>query len=318
MLICLLGLLAGILQTAPLAAQDFPNRPIHIIAPFGPGTATDTVARVVAAEMSRRTGQSVVVDNRPGAEGQIGAQAAATAAPDGYTIFVTTQTTQAINQHVYKTLPYDPVKSFAPISGLSSGAQIVMVRNDLPARSIPELIALARAQPGKLTFGSGNGSARGAAELFKIMAKVDLLGVPYKTQPQVIGDLLGGRIDVTFSDFTTGLPPVRDGRARGLAVTSAERYPGLEQFPTVAESGLPGYESRPWNAAYAPAGTPRPIIDKLNQLIREAVASESYQTLLRTTLGVPFPGSPEELAAWQEKEIVKWGEIVRIAGMKEP
>ena len=274
MLSCLLGLLAGILLGTPLAAQDFPTRPIHIIAPFGPGTATDTVARVVAAEMSRRTGQSVVVDNRPGAEGQIGAQAAATAAPDGYTIFVTTQTTQAINQHVYKTLPYDPVKSFAPISGLSSGAQIVMVRNDLPVKSIPELIALARAQPGKLTFGSGNGSARGAAELFRIMAKVDLLGVPYKTQPQVVADLLGDRIDMTFSDFTVGLPPVRDGRARGLAVTSPERYPGLEQFPTVAESGLPGYESRPWNAAYAPAGTPRPIIDKLNQLIREAVASE--------------------------------------------
>jgi tripartite-type tricarboxylate transporter receptor subunit TctC len=302
----------------PLAAQDFPNRSIHIIAPFGPGTATDTVARVVAAEMSRRTGQSVVVDNRPGAEGQIGAQAAAAAAPDGYTIFVTTQTTQAINQHVYKTLPYDPVKSFAPISGLSSGAQIVVVRNDLPVKTIPELIALARAQPGKLTFGSGNGSARGAAELFRIMARVDVLGVPYKTQPQVLADLLGGRIDMTFSDFTVGLPPVRDGRARGLAVTSPGRYPGLEQYPTVAESGLPGYESRPWNAVYAPAGTPRPIIDRLNQLIREAVASEAYQKLLRTTLAVPFPGSPEDLAAWQEKEIVKWGEVVRIAGMKEP
>ena len=268
--------------------------------------------------MSRRTGQSVVVDNKPGAEGQIGAQAAAMAAPDGYTIFVTTQTTQAINQHIYKTLPYDPVKSFAPISGLSGGAQMVIVRNDLPVKSIAELIALARAQPGKLSFGSGNGSARGAAELFKIMAKVDLLGVPYKTQPQVIADLLGDRIDVTFSDFTTGLPPVRDGRARGLAVTSLQRYPGLEQFPTVAESGVPGYESRPWNAAYAPAGTPRPIIEKLNQWIREAVASEAYQRLMRTTLGIPFAGAPEELAAWQANEIVKWGEIVRISGMKEP
>src|SRR5215217_6732542 len=163
----LLCLLAGILQIAPLAAQDFPTRPIHIIAPFGPGTATDTVARVVASEMSRLTGQSVMVENRAGAEGQIGAQAAAMAAPDGYTIFVTTQTTQAINQHVYKTLSYDPVKSFAPLSGLSRGAQIVMVRNDLPVKSVADLIALARAQPGKLTFGSGNGSARGAAELFK-------------------------------------------------------------------------------------------------------------------------------------------------------
>src|SRR5205809_3134177 len=305
-------LLAGILQVAPLAAQDYPSRPIHIIAPFGQGTATDTVARVLAAEMSRRTGQSVVVDNRAGAEGQIGAQAAATAAPDGYTIFVTTQTTQAINQHVYKTLSYDPVKSFAPISALSGGAQMVIVRNDLPAKSVADLIALAKAQPGKLTFGSGNGSARAAAELFKIMAKVDLLGVPYKTQPQVLADLMGGRIDVTFSDFTVGLPPVRDGRARGLAVTSLQRWPGLEQFPTVAESGVPGYESRPWNAAYAPAGTPRPIIDKLNQLIRESVASEGYAKLMSTTLGVPFPGSPEEPAAWPASETVKWGEAGRI------
>lgn len=314
----LLITLALAVWAVPSIAQDYPSKPIRIIAPFGPGTATDTVARVIASELSSRTGQSVVVENKPGAEGQIGAQMAAAAAPDGYTIFVTTQTTQAINQHVYKALPYDPVKGFAPISGLSSGAQIVMVRNDLPVKSIADLVALARAQPGKLTFGSGNGSARGAAELFKIMAKVDLLGVPYKTQPQVIADLLGGRIDVTFSDFTTGLPPVRDGRARGLAVTSPQRYPGLEQFPTVAESGLPGYESRPWNAAYAPAGTPRPIIDKLNQLIREAVASEAYRTLMRTTLGVPFPGSPEELAAFQESEIRKWGEVVTIAGMKEP
>jgi tripartite-type tricarboxylate transporter receptor subunit TctC len=314
LLICLL---VGILQAAPLAAQDFPSRAIHIIAPFGPGTATDTVARVIAAELTRLTGQAAVVDNKPGAEGQIGAQAAATAPPDGYTIFVTTQTTQAINQHVYKRLLYDPVKSFEPISGLSGGAQMVVVRNDLPVRTIPEFIALAKAQPGKLTFGSGNGSARGAAELFRIMAKVDLLGVPYKTQTQVIADLLGGRLDVTFSDFTTGLPPVRDGRARGLAVTSPERYPGLEQYPAVAEF-VSGYESRPWNAVYAPAGTPRPIIDKLNRLIREAVASEAYRNLLKTTLAMPFPCSPEELSAFQAEETVKWGEVVRIAGMQEP
>src|SRR5215468_5709086 len=234
-------LLVGILQVAPLAAQDFPNRPIHIIAPFGPGTATDTVARVVAAELTRLTGQAAIVDNKPGAEGQIGAQAAATAPPDGYTIFVTTQTTQSINQHVYKKLQYDPVKSFEPISGLSGGAQMVVVRNDLPVKTIPEFIALAKSQPGKLTFGSGNGSARGAAELFRIMAKVDLLGVPYKTQPQVVADLLGGRLDVVFSDLTTGLPAVLDGRARGLAVTSKRRMPGLEQFPPVAET-VPGFE----------------------------------------------------------------------------
>ena len=313
------ALLASLFIAAalPAAAQDYPSKPIRIIAPFGPGTATDTVARVLASELSHRTGQPVVVENKPGAEGQIGAQAAATAPPDGYTIFVTTQTTQAINQHVYKSLPYDPVKSFVPLSGLSRGAQIVVVRNELPAKTIPEFIKLAQSQPGKLTFGSGNGSARGAAELFRIMAKVDLLGVPYKTQPQVIADLLGDRIDVTFSDFTVGLPPVRDGRARGLAVTSPQRWPGLEQFPAVAEF-VPGYASQPWNAAYAPAGTPRPLVDRLSKLIRESVESEAYRKLMQTTLGVIFPGTPEELAAFQDDEIKKWGEIVRVAGMKEP
>ncbi|WP_395712746.1 Bug family tripartite tricarboxylate transporter substrate binding protein [Reyranella sp.] len=302
----------------PAAAQDYPSKPIKIIVPFGPGTATDTVARVVGAAIGNRTGQAVVIENKPGAEGQIGAQAAATAPPDGYTIFITTQTTQAINPFVYKSLTYDPVKSFAPISGLSLGAQIVMVKNELPVKTIGEFIALARAQPGKLSFGSGNGSSRGGAELFRIMAKIDLLGVPYKTQPQAITDLMGGRLDIIFSDFTTGLPPVLDGRARGIAVTSKERIPGLDQFPTVNESGVPNFEMWAWTAAYAPAGTPRPMIDKLNALVREAVTTEAYKTLTKTTFAVPFPGTPEELAAFQASESKKWGEIVAIAGMKEP
>ena len=315
----MLGLLAGmaVALATPLAAQEYPTKPIRIVVPFGPGTATDIVARTVGAELSSRTGQPVVIENKAGAEGQIGAQAAATAAPDGYTLFITTQTTQAINVHIYKSLPYDPVKSFAPISGLSLGAQVVMVKNELPVKTVGELIELARKQPGKLSFGSGNGSSRGGAELFRIMAKVDLLGVPYKTQPQAISDLMGDRIDVIFSDFTTGLPPVLDGRARGLAVTSKKRIPGLEQFPTVDES-VPGFEMWAWTAAYAPAGTPRPIVDRLNTLVREALASESYRALARTTYGVPFSGSPEELAAFQANETKKWGEIISVAGMKEP
>jgi len=306
-----------LLAALPAGAQEYPSKPIRIIVPFGPGTATDTIARVVGAEIGNRTGQAVVIDNKPGAEGQIGAQAAATAAADGYTVFITTQTTQAINPHVYKSLLYDPVKSFEPVSALSLGAQVVMVRNDLAAKSMAEFIELARKQPGKLSFGSGNGSSRGAAELFRMMAKVDLLGVPYKTQPQVISDLLGGRLDIVFSDLTTGLPAVLDGRARGLAVTSKTRMPGLEQFPPVDET-VPGFEIRPWSAAYVPAGTPRPIVEKLNGLVREAVASEGFRTFSRTTYGVPFPGSPEELAAYQASELKKWGAIVTTAGMREP
>jgi tripartite-type tricarboxylate transporter receptor subunit TctC len=315
----MLGLLAGMAMALaiPVAAQEYPTKPIRIVVPFGPGTATDIVARTVGAELANKTGQPVVIENKAGAEGQIGAQAAATAAPDGYTLFITTQTTQAMNVHIYKSLPYDPVKSFAPISGLSLGAQVVMVKNELPVKTIGELIALARAQPGKLSFGSGNGSSRGGAELFRIMAKVDLLGVPYKTQPQAISDLMGDRIDVIFSDFTTGLPPVLDGRVRGLAVTSKKRIAGLEQFPTVEEA-VPGFEMWAWTAAYVPAGTPRPIVDRLNALVREAMKSETYLALTRTTYGVPFPGTPEELAAFQAVETKKWGEIVTVAGMKEP
>ena len=182
----MLGLLAGMAMVLalPVAAQEYPTKPIRIVVPFGPGTATDIVARTVGAQLSSRTGQPVVIENKPGAEGQIGAQAAATAAPDGYTLFITTQTTQAMNVHIYKALPYDPVKSFAPISGLSLGAQVVMVKNELPVKTVGELIELARAQPGKLSFGSGNGSSRGGAELFRIMAKVDLLGVPYAAGDQ--------------------------------------------------------------------------------------------------------------------------------------
>jgi tripartite-type tricarboxylate transporter receptor subunit TctC len=314
----ILSFLVALIIALPASAQDYPNKPIRIITAFGPGTATDVAARVIGAEIASQIGQSVVIENKPGAEGQIAAQAAAAAAPDGYTLFFTTQTTQAINPHVYKTLAYDPVKSFTPIAGITQGPQIVMVRNDLPAKTIGELIALAKAQPGKLSFGSGNGSSRGGAELFKIMTKVDLLGVPYKTQPQAVADLLGGRIDVIFSDFTAGLPPVLDGRARGLAVTSKEKIPGLEQFPTVAESGVPGFEIFAWTALYAPAGTPKPIVDKLNALVRKATESTAYRNLVKTTYGTSFTGSPENLAAFQAAETKKWGEIVTTAGMKEP
>ncbi len=314
----LISLLVGMLLAVPAAAQNYPSKPIKIITAFGPGTATDIAARVIGQDIAVQTGQTVVIDNKPGAEGQIAAQSAAAAAPDGYTLFFTTQTTQAINPHVYKSLAYDPMKSFAPIAGITLGAQIVMVRNDLPAKTIQEFVALAKAQPGKLSFGSGNGSSRGGAELFRIMTKTDLLGVPYKTQPQAITDLLGGRIDIIFSDFTVGLPPVLDGRARGLAVTSKQRIPGIEQFPTVDESGVPGFEMWAWTAMYAPAGTPKPIIDRLNELVRQAARSPAYLNLLKANYGVSFVGSPEDLAAFQAAETKKWAEIVSIAGMKEP
>jgi tripartite-type tricarboxylate transporter receptor subunit TctC len=315
LLVCLL---AGILLAGPLAAQDYPAHPLRVIAPFAPGAATDTTIRAVASELSRLSGQTVSVVNIPGEDGQTGAAAAAAAKPDGYTILITTQTTQSINPYIYRNLPYDPVKSFAPVTALSSAAQIVLVRNELDIRSIAGLVALAREKPGKLTYGTGNGSSRGAAELFKMMAQVDLKGVVYQDQPLALADLLRGRLDIIFCDFILGLPPVREGRVHGLAVSSSDRYPGLEQIPTVSDSGVPGYALTTWNAVYLPAGTPRPIVEKLNMLVREVVDSQSYRALLCTTLAIPIAGTPEQLTAFQAKETAKWGEIVRISGMKEP
>ncbi len=315
------ALAAGLALALPaptLRAQDFPSKAIRIIVPFGPGSATDTSARAIGHALSVETGRAVTIDNRPGAEGQIGAQAAAAAVPDGYTIFITTQTTQATNLAVYKSLAYDPVKAFAPITGIGRGPQIVLARADLPVSSIADLVALARKQPGKLTFGSGNGSSRAGGELFKIKAGVDLLNIPYKSQPQVIADLLGGRIDLTFTDFTVGLPPARDGRAKPLAVTSTTRSPVLPDVPTVVEAGVADFEMWAWNAAYVPAGTPRPVIDRLNALIRSALASDGYRALAAQTGTLVFPGTPEEMAAFQKAEIAKWAEIVRVAGMAEP
>ena len=297
--------------------QDYPSRPIRVVVPFGPGTGTDVVARAIGAEVGPRTGQPVIIDNRPGAEGQIGAQAAATAAPDGYTLFITTQTTQAMNAHIYRSLAYDPVRSFAPVTGLTRGPQIVMVRKSLPVQSIADLVALAKAKPGSLTFGSGNGSSRGGAELFRMMAKIDLVSVPYKSQTQVVSDLLGDTIDLTFSDFSAGLAAVRDGRARGLAVTSRERIPGLEAYPAVAET-IPGYEMWAWSACYVPAGTPHAVVLKLNALIRDALESESVKRTFATTAASTFPGTPEELASFQAAETERWGKIIEFAGMKEP
>ena len=186
----ILSLLVGMLLAVPAFAQDYPSKPIKIITAFGPGTATDIAARAIGQDIAVQTGQTVVIENKPGAEGQIAAQSAAAAAPDGYTLFFTTQTTQAINPHVYKSLAYDPVKSFAPIAGITLGAQIVMVRNDLPAKTIQELVALAKAQPGKLSFGSGNGSSRGGAELFRIMTKIMYTGSAARDVLVVRGQLL--------------------------------------------------------------------------------------------------------------------------------
>ena len=316
LLVCLL---IGILQVAPLAAQDFPNRPIRIIAPFGPGTATDTVARVIAAELTRLTGQPAVVDNKPGAEGQIGAQAAATAAPDGYTIFVTTQTTQSINQHVYKSLQYDPIKSFAPISALSGGAQIVMVRNDLPVKTIPELIALAKAQPGKLTFGSGGlGSYNHlGGELLKSMAHIELLHVPYKGIGDAVAAMLGGQISMAFVQVSSAKPHIDSGKLRAIALASPQRNPVIPNVPTVNEAGnFKGFEAVSWYALVGPAGMPRRMVTRIQSDVAQAVQAPDVREKLTGAGADPVGGTPEQLRAHMRAESDRYGPLIRKLGLK--
>ena len=310
--------LAMVLAALPAAAQTFPTRPIRIVVPFPPGSATDLTARPLAQHITDTTGQNVLIDNRAGAEGQLGAGIVAQSKPDGYTLLVSTQTTQAMNPSVYKKLPYHAVDSFAPVTGIRRGALVALARKDLGIADVKALIARAKAEPGKLTFGSGNGSSRAGGEYFKLLAGVDLLHVPYKGQPQAMQDLAGGRLDLTWSDMYTGLPFIRDGRALAIGVSSSARMPHLPDVPTIAEGGVAGYELWAWTAVFAPAGTPRPIIDRLNQLFHAAIRSPAFQEQSLRSGAVLFPGTPEDLAAFQVSEIDKWGRIIRAAGMQEP
>ncbi len=314
----LLAMFIAVGCSGGVAAQEFPSRSIRIIVPFASGSATDLTARPLAKEITAATGQQVLVDNRPGAEGQLGAQLAAAAKPDGYTVMVSTQTTQAANISVYKSLPYHPVDSFVPITGIRQGALVVLARRDLGMPGMKDIVAFAKKEPGKLMFGSGNGSSRAGGEYFKLLAGIDMLHVPYKGQPQLMTDLAGGRLDLTFTDMYTGMTFIKDKRAVAIAVTSTKRLATLPDVPTIAESGVPGYELGAWTAVFAPAGTPRPVVDRLNALFRAAIDAPSFKEQSAQSGAVLFPGTPEELGAFQRAEIEKWARIVKAAGMQEP
>src|SRR6186997_3602959 len=228
------------LTLAGTVSADYPDKQFTFVVPFAAGSATDQLARSLGQEVTRITKQAVIVDNKPGASGFIGAEAVKKAAPDGYTVFITTNTTQAANEHLFKKLPYDPVKDFLPVTGLGKGGQIMIVNTSLPAKSVAEFIALAKAQPGKISFGSGSSSSRVAGELFQQMAGVELLHVPYKSNPLAITDLLGGQIDFMITDTSTGVPQIKGGKLRALGVSTAKRSPLEPDLPTISEAGLKG------------------------------------------------------------------------------
>lgn len=311
------SLFLGIVGVAAAAhAQGFPDKPIHFIVPFGPGTVTDQYARAIGNGVTELTGQPVIVDNRAGASGFIGSQQAAKAAPDGYTVLIATNTTHAANEHLFKKLPYDPVKDFTPIMVLGRGSQIMVVSPKVPATTVTEFVDLARKQPGKLTFGSGGSSTLVAAELFMQMTGTKLVHVPYKSNPLALNDVIGGQIDMIITDTATGIPQVKAGRVRALGVTSTKRTSLAPDVPTIDEAGVRGYEMSFWFAAYVPAGTPAPIVNRLHELLLKATQGTAAENFRRTAGTEAFTTTPEGLVTFQAAESQKWGRVIKAAGIE--
>jgi len=305
------------LGTAPAIAQEFPVRPITFVVPFGPGSATDQLARAIGQGVSEVSGVTVVIENKPGASAMIGAADVARAQGDGYRVLITTNTSHAANPHLYKTLSYDPVKDFEPVTLLGTGGQIMVVNPSSEAKSVADFLRIAKEKPGKLSFGSGSSSSRVAGELLQQMTGIELLHVPYKSNPLAITDLLGGQIDLMISDMATGLPQVRGGGLRALGVTTPERSPLAPDVPTIAEAGVPGYEMGYWFGAYVPAGTPSNVVKRLNELLVAAVGRPAAVQFYEQTGTRPVTSTPDELATFQRAETDKWGEIIKKAGIEK-
>jgi tripartite-type tricarboxylate transporter receptor subunit TctC len=313
---CVVAILLAGLGLDASAQGKYPEKPITFVVPFAAGSATDQLARAIGASITTDTKQAVVVDNKAGASGMLAAQAVARSPADGYVVLITTNTTHAANEHLYKKLPYDPVKDFAPVTGLGKGGQVLVVKADSPYKSVADLLTKAKKEPGKLSFGSGSSSSRVAGEMFKQLSGTDILHVPYKSNPLAITDLLGGQIDMMITDTATGLPQVKSGKLRALGYSTQKRSPQLPEVPTLDEAGVKGYDMGYWFAAYVPAGTPQPVVARLNELLVAAVKSAPARSFFETAGAEAWTTSPEELAKFQGAETQKWGRVIKAAGIE--
>jgi len=306
--------LLSLTAQAPAWAQAYPNKPIKAIVPFAPGSATDQIGRAFAQKMSEQLGQPVVVENKAGVNGMLGADAVAKSAPDGYTIMVGTNSTNAALKSLMKKLPYDQDTAFAPIAYLGSVPLIVAVNNDVPAKTLREFVALAKAKPGSVTFASASTSQRVSSEMLASMAGIELTHVPYKAGPAAMTDLIGGQVNMFTADFAVMLPQVKAGKVRGLAVTSSQRSKAIPELPTVNEAlGLKDYELIAYFALFAPAGTPPDVIARLNRAANAAAADKDILERF-TSLGFETaPASPEALAQRNRAETAKWAKAIRDA-----
>ncbi len=301
-----------------LAQADYPNKPLKIVVGFPPGQATDVIARLLAEKLTPVLGQAVVVDNKPGQGGSIGAAAAAKSPADGYTLLLSATAPLATNPNLYKDLPYEPVRDFAPVTLVANLPFVLVARPGLPVNNIRELIALAKAQPGKLTFASsGNGSTSHLSmEMFKTATGTDLRHVPYKGSPQAFTDVISGQVDVVFDTAVYSLPQVRAGKVKLLAVASAKRSALIPDVPTIAEQGVPGYDSGAWLGMLFPAGTPAAMVNRLNAEVIKIVRTPDMTERLLKLGAEPLSSTPEEFSAHIRSELRKWGKAVVDAGVK--
>jgi tripartite-type tricarboxylate transporter receptor subunit TctC len=301
-----------------VAAQPWPSKPIKYIVPFAPGGTTDLLGRTLSEKLGVALGEPVVVENKPGAGGGVGADFTAKSAPDGYTIMGGTISTHAINASLYSNLPYDPVRDFVAITLIARLPNMLVINPSIPARNVSELIALMKANPGKYTFASsGNGTSQHlSGELFKSMAGVDMQHIPYKGSPPALQDVVGGQVSMTFDNITTALPLAKAGKLRALAVTTATRSSAAPDVPTLAESGLPGFEVASWQGVFAPAATPPEIVRRLNTEIVKIINMPDVREKLTSLGAEPVGDTPEQFSAYVKAEVVKWSDVVKRSGAK--
>jgi tripartite-type tricarboxylate transporter receptor subunit TctC len=314
----LLLVAAGAAVTAPLFAQDYPAKPVRMLVGFAPGGGTDIVARAVAPKLAAALGKPVVVENRPGAGGNIAAEIAAKAPPDGYTLLFGTIGALAINPSVYGNLPFDPVRDFAPIGQVGGMNNIIVVHPVLPVKTLKSLVALAKSRPGQLSYATpGVGSsAHLAGELFAKVADIDIVAVPYKGGGQAIVDVVAGQVPLHFGAVPVVISHIRSSKLKAVAVTTGKRATLLPEVPTVAEAGYPGYEVNNWYGLVAPAGTPRPVIDRLNRDLTAVLTSPDITKFLRELGHEPVPTSPEQFGGYIKSEMAKWARVVKETGIR--
>ena len=312
-----LAALSLALPAVPALAETYPSKPVKLIVPYPAGGTTDIIARLIATQLSEKFGQPFVVDNRAGASGAIGASAVAKSAPDGYTLLMGTANTHGINSALQKSLPYDALKDFAPVTVVASTPNVIVVNPAFPAKTLPELIALAKAEPGKLNYGStsSGGSPHMSAELLKMMTGINITHVPYKGAAPMLTDLAGGHIPIGFDNLPSAMPFIESGKLRALAVTTAKRWPGAPNIPTVAET-VPGYEVSGWFGILAPDGTPPAIVDQLQKAVAEAVAKPEVRKQLDTVGAEPVANTPQAFAKQIEADVARWKQVAETTGVK--